>query len=216
MDHAFGLEIPETLTEACDPKRVALLVYDMQVGILSQLPEAGPTVHRVVQALEAARAVGVRVFFTRHLSLPNEAAGMFQLRQAKAWQQVATAEEVRPWFLRDSPGFQIAPEVAPLPSEVIMDKIAMSAFEGTFLSMALRDCGINAFAVVGFALEVGIEPTVRHGADLGFLPIVVTDACGGGNAAARQRSLDGLAFTGDALLTDAATLCAVFERQKPP
>ncbi len=36
MERAFGLEIPRTLEEVCDPKRKALLVYDMQVGILNQ------------------------------------------------------------------------------------------------------------------------------------------------------------------------------------
>ena len=72
----------------------------------------------------------------------------------------------------------------------------MSAFEGTFLNIALRDCGINAFAIVGVAMEIGIEPTVRHAADLGYIPIVVADACGAGNKEAAERSLDGLKFTG--------------------
>jgi biuret amidohydrolase len=35
MEHAFGLALPTTLEEVCDPKRVALVVYDMQVGILN-------------------------------------------------------------------------------------------------------------------------------------------------------------------------------------
>jgi hypothetical protein len=37
MEHAFGLDIPGTLGEVCNPKRIALLVYDMQVGIVSQI-----------------------------------------------------------------------------------------------------------------------------------------------------------------------------------
>lgn len=215
MNTFHGLDIPHTLEDACDPRRVALLVYDMQIGILSQLPDAAPTTDRVLQVLDAARAAGVRVFFTRHLSLPKEAAGVFQLRQAMAWQHVETADEVQPWFLRDAPGFQIIPEIVPRPSEVIVDKITMSAFEGTFLNIALRDCGIQAFIVVGFALEIGIEPTARHAADLGYIPIVAADACGGGNVQARQRSLDSLAFTGDALLTDTATLCGVLQKSAP-
>jgi nicotinamidase-related amidase len=75
---------------------------------------------------------------------------------------------VKPWFLRDSPSFQLVPELSPLPSEAIFDKITMSAFEGTPLDIALRDCGINAIAIVGVAMEIGIEPTVRHAADLGY------------------------------------------------
>ena len=61
--------------------------------------------------------------------------------------------------------------------------------------------------MVGAAIEVGIEPTVRHAADLGYIPLVVGDACGTGNREAAERSLAGLRFTGDALFTDTGTLC---------
>jgi nicotinamidase-related amidase len=109
-------------------------------------------------------------------------------------------------FLRGSPEFELVPELGPRDSEAVFDKLSLSAFEGTPLEFALRDCQINAFAIVGVAMEVGIEPTVRHGADRGLIPIVVSDACGAGNAAAAQRSLDALAFAGDAIMTDVATL----------
>jgi biuret amidohydrolase len=58
--------------------------------------------------------------------------------------------------LRDSPGFHLIPEMNPLPSEAIFDKITMSAFEGTPLDIALRDYRIEAFAIVGIAMEIGI------------------------------------------------------------
>ena len=120
-------------------------------------------------------------------------------------------DEVKPWFLRESPGFQLVPEMAPRPSEAIFDKIAMSAFEGTPLNMALRDCGISAFAIVGIAMEIGIEPTVRHGADLGYLPIVIKDACGFGHRDAAERSVSSLEFAGDALITDLTTFCSMLK-----
>jgi len=79
-------------------------------------------------------------------------------------------------------------------------------FEGTPLDIALRDCGIGAFAIVGVALEIGIEPTVRHATDLGYIPVVVTDACGSRDQAAAARSLATLAFASGSLQTDSATL----------
>ena len=214
MEYAFGLGIPQTLEEICKPQRLALLVYDMQVGIFSQLPkERGEKITaQVLKVLQAARAAGVRVFYCRHLSLPVEVAGVFQLRMAMAWQRVNKVSDVKPWFLRDAPGFQLIPELAPLRSEVIFDKITMSAFEGTLLNIALRDCGINAFAIVGVATEVGIEPTVRNGADLGYIPVIVTDACGAGNESAAQRSLASLEFAGDTVMTDVATICSLLQR----
>ena len=180
MKRAYGLSIPQTLEDVCDPQRIALLVYDMQVGILSQIKNGDKVTRQVLKVLTAARDARVRVFFSRHLSLPKELMGMFQFRMAMAWQRTDSPEQVDPWFLRDAPGFQIAPELNPNPSEGVFDKLTMSAFEGTWLDFALRDCGINAFIVVGVATEIGIEPTARHGADLGYIPVLVTDACGAG------------------------------------
>jgi nicotinamidase-related amidase len=213
VERAFGLEVPQTLEEACDPQRLALIVYDMQVGILRQIKDAAAIKTAVGRVLEAAREAGVRVFFLRHLSLPKELMGVFQLRMAMAWQRVTTIAAVEPWFLRDSPGFQLVPELAPRPSEAIFDKITMSAFEGTPLDIALRDCGVNAFVIVGVATEIGIEPTVRHGADLGYIPIVVTDACGAGHEEAGARALASLRYIGDAIVTDVAQICDVLRRK---
>jgi len=215
MQWAFGLNIPQTLDDICDPARLALIVYDMQVGIVKQIENGWQITDRVLQVLKAARNAGVRVVFTRHMSLPRELMGASQLRTAMAWQRVKSVDEVKPWFLRDSPGFHLIPEMDPLPSEAIFDKIAMSAFEGTPLNTALRDCGINAFAIVGIAMEIGIEPTVRQGADLGYVPLVVKDACGFGHCDAADRSIASLEFAGDALFTDADKFCAQFGRIVP-
>ena len=209
MERAYGLDIPESLEDAVDPRRLALVVYDMQVGILRQIRRADEVTANVLNVVEAARQAGVRTVFTRHMSLPNELAGVFQLRMAKAWQRVESASEVTPWFLRDTPGFELIPELAPLPSEAVLDKITMSAFEGTPLEILLRDCGITAFAIVGVATEIGIEPTVRHGADLGLIPIVVADACAGGDEEAGRRSLASMEFIGDAFIVDTDALCAL-------
>jgi biuret amidohydrolase len=152
------------------------------------------------------------VFFTRHMSLPRELMGAFQYRMAMAWQRVDDPAQVEPWFLCDSPGFAIVPELAPRPSEAIFDKLAMSAFEGTPLCFALRDCGVTAVAIAGIAMEIGIEPTARHAADLGIIPVVIADACGAGHADAAQRSCEALGFAGDALMTDTAAFCAALGR----
>src|SRR5262249_1587049 len=139
LEQVFQIDIPRALEDVCDPRRLALLVYDMQVGIAGQIDGADLIIAKVRQVLEAARAASVRVFFTRHMSLPTQVMGASQYRMAMAWQRVDDPERVVPWFLRDTPGFALVPELQPLPSEAIFDKLAMSAFEGTPLAFALRD-----------------------------------------------------------------------------
>jgi nicotinamidase-related amidase len=208
MKSAYGLEIPETVRELVNTRHCALIVYDMQVGIIRQIKDGAALTERVKQLLNVARTAGMRVFFTRHLSLPKQLMGAVQFRQAMAWQRVDDPEKVQPWFLRDTPGFQIVNELEPLPSEAVFDKLTMSAFEGTPLTMAFRDCGIQRFLIVGVAVEIGIDITCRHATDLGFMPMIVRDACGTGHQEAADRALLTLEFLGDTVLTDLATVSA--------
>ncbi len=198
-----GIVIPQTLAEYCDPRRMALVVYDMQVGICRQVTDAAAIVERTGMVLEAARSAGMRVAFTRHLSLPRAWMGATQLRTAMAWQK-SGPDNVEPWFLRDAEATAIVPELAPRADEAVFDKITMSAFDSTALGLALRDCGLGAIAIAGIAMEIGIEPTVRQATDNGLVALVIEDACGFGNRAARDRSMATLGYVGEALVTDVA------------
>ena len=216
MNAFHGLTIPKSLEELVSPQNTVLVVYDMQAGIVRQIANGREITNRVAQVLRAARSAGVRTFFTRHMSLPKPLMGAFQFRTAMAWQHVDSPEKVNPIFLRDSPAFQIVPELEPQAGEAIIDKITMSAFEGTFLGIALRDCGIRSFIIVGIAVEIGIEPTCRQASDLGFWPILVRDACGFGNEAAANHSIATLEHMGDTTITDVGTICALLGRAASP
>ena len=60
---------------------------------------------------------------------------------------------------------------------------------------------------MGVATEIGIEPTVRHGADLGFIPVIVRDACGVGDKEAGERALANLQHMGDAIIATTDEVC---------
>ncbi|MCQ8783416.1 cysteine hydrolase family protein [Mangrovibrevibacter kandeliae] len=211
-----GIELPSTLEEWCDPRRMALVVYDMQVGIVRQIKNADAIVEKVGAALEAARSVGMRVAYMRHVSLPLAWMGRTQLRTAMAWQRQRDPDAVSAWFLRDAPASQIVPELAPRAEDAVFDKLTMSAFDATPLAYALRDCGLSAVALAGIALEIGIEPTARQATDHGFVAAVLADACGFGNAAAAERSLATLGFIGEAIVTDTASFVDAVSRREAP
>lgn len=197
-----GLCIPTDLRDLCDPSKTALLVYDMQVGICSQIAERARILERCRVALTRARNVGMRIAFTRHFSCPKRWMGVSQVRTAMTWQRKDDPEAVLPSFLPASAAFEIVPELAPSADDLVLDKLSMSAFEGTALRYILNDCEIRAVAIVGIALEIGIEPTVRHATDLSFVPIVLADACGSGNAQAGARSLETMRFLGEAFISE--------------
>ena len=195
MQRAFGLDVPDTVAEMCRPGAVAVLVYDAQVGILPHVKDREALVDRIREVVDAARAASVPVFYVRHVSLPPTHLGVGALRTAMAWQRKDRAQDVTSAFPPGAAHTAIVDELAPVAGEPVFDKLGMSALVGTPLEAALRDRGVTTLILVGAVLEIGIEPTARHAADLGFLPVVVEDACGIVEPDAAQRSLDALDYS---------------------
>jgi nicotinamidase-related amidase len=206
---AFGLNVPENLNDVVRSSGCALIVYDMQAGIVPQISSGSEIQKQCVLLVNAARKAGMRIFYTRHFFLPPVAAGVAQLRRAMVWQRQEEPQETKCFIPQGSPGFQIVPELEPREGEVVVDKITMSAFEGTFLNLAMRDAGIDSFLIAGIALEIGIEPTVRQGLDLNYLPVVITDACGSRTDELKHRSLATLKETGEVFMTSTADIVRI-------
>jgi nicotinamidase-related amidase len=210
MQRAFGLDVPDSVAEMCRPAAAAVLVYDAQAGILPHVKDGEGLVDRIRQVLDAARAAGVPVFYCRHVSLPPTHLGVGALRTAMAWQRTERAADVVSPFPPDAAQTAIVDELAPAAGEPVFDKLGMSALVGTPLEAALRDRGITTLVLVGAVLEIGIEPTARHAADLGLLPVVVDDACGVVEPEAAQRSLASLDYSLLSYRATAAEVVAAF------
>lgn len=210
MQRAFGLDVPDTVAEMCRPGAAAVLVYDAQAGILPHVHDGEVLVGRIRQILDAARAADVPVFYCRHVSLPPTHLGVGALRTAMAWQRQDRADAVISPFPPDAVQTAIVDELAPASGEPVFDKLGMSALVGTPLEAALRDRGLTTLVLVGAVLEIGIEPTARHAADLGLLPVVVDDACGVVEPAAAERSLASLDYSMLTYRASTADIVAAF------
>jgi biuret amidohydrolase len=162
--------------------------------------------------VDAARAADVPVVHVRHVSVPPSHMGAAALRTAMAWQRVEQAADVQQAFPPDAPHAQLADDLAPKDGEPVFDKLGMSAFVGTPLEQVLGDRGVSALVLVGAVLEIGIEPTARHAADLGLLPVVVDDACGVVSPEAAARSLASLDYSLLTYRASTAEVVAAFGR----
>jgi nicotinamidase-related amidase len=210
VQRAFGLDVPDSVAEMCRPAAAGVLVYDAQVGILPHVKDGDVLVGRIREIVDVARAADVPVFYVRHVSLPPTHLGVGALRTAMAWQRKDRAQDVTTAFPPDATHTAIVDELAPVAGEPVFDKLGMSALVGTPLEAALRDRGITTLVLVGAVLEIGIEPTARHAADLGFLPVVVDDACGIVEPEAAQRSLDSLDYSLMSYRATTAEIVAAF------
>ena len=81
-------------------------------------------------------------------------------------------------------------ELKPDKDDLVLKKYTPSLFVGTTGEQLLRNRGVDALILTGVSTEVGVETTARHAACLGFIPIVVEDAVGGGDEQVHRYALE--------------------------
>lgn len=197
-----SVDSPETLPGWVMPwpsfevhwSRAALLVIDMQnygcnaacgVGqmIAEQYPDVAayyiPRVRAVIESarrlLDAFRRSQREVVFTRHGALLHDGRDMIARRQRR--DDDARDQTGRPTlWAKGSREHEVVEELAPLAHELVIDKNASSAFNGTGIDQLLRNMRIETLVMTGMATDMCVETTARDAADRGYNVIVVEDA----------------------------------------
>jgi nicotinamidase-related amidase len=129
--------------------RSALLVVDVQVGVVARAWERGRTVGNMALAVRRAREAGAPVIWVQHED-----------------------EELR----RGTPDWEWVPELVPLPGEPRVYKQYNSAFEETELPALLDRLGIGRIVLAGAATNWCIRATAYGALDRGFDLTLVGDA----------------------------------------
>ena len=80
-------------------------------------------------------------------------------------------------FTPDDPGAEIHPDLAPLPTDLVVARSRLGGFAGTDLELLLRANDIDGLVLCGIATSGAVLSTLRQAADLDFRLTVLTDGC---------------------------------------
>jgi len=153
------------------PSRTALLVMDVQVGIVTRYGDDAALLDRIAQAVRAARAAGMKVVFVR-VALREGYPDVSPSNKA-----MATIANGSRDFVETEPSTVIHPRLAPEACDIVVTKRRVSAFSGSDLDVVLRAAQVDTLVLAGIATSGVVLSTVRQAADLDFNLVVLGDAC---------------------------------------
>lgn len=179
MYELSGKRIPSTLAEIVEPRRTALLLWDMEYAIAPKAFNYSEIAAKLKDLAAHARRAGITVFYS--VQVPFDVAK----EEAPVWVRV----RMKRANLADPRGREIVAELKPEPSDIVFQKRRPDAFIGTDFDMVLRSRGIGTIVIGGVATEGGVEGTARTARNLGYEVVIVRDGVG-----SRSRELHELAL----------------------
>jgi nicotinamidase-related amidase len=148
----------------------ALLIMDVQQGIVERFAGDEGYLTRLGTAITAARAAGLGVIYVTVAFRPG-----YPEISARNKSFAAIAGTGR--FTVGDPGARVHPAIAPGLGDVIVTKRRVSAFAGSDLDVVLRASGTGHLVLAGIATSGVVLSTLRQAADLDYRLTVLADGC---------------------------------------
>lgn len=162
----------------------ALIVLDVQEGLLTRYGADGDYLTQVRATLHAARQAHVTVIFVRVGFRP----GFPEISTAnKMFAALAARGET---FFESSPATRVASALGRQDDEPIIVKKRVSAFAGSELELVLRAAGVDHLVLLGMATSGVVLSTVRDAADRDYQITVLADGCRDTDAEAHRVLLE--------------------------
>jgi nicotinamidase-related amidase len=163
------------MNDVATSSRDALLIMDVQQGIVQRFGDDQGLLGRLGTAIGAARAAGIPVIYV-------------VVRFRKGYPEVsarnrafATIRGAGVAMEESNPATAIHPAVAPLGGDIVVTKRRVSAFSGSDLDVVLRALQVDGLVLAGIATSGVVLSTLRAAADMDFRCTVLSDCCADGD-----------------------------------
>jgi len=152
-----------------DPRRIAIVVIDLQKGIVGfpgSPHSASSVIANAVALLDAARSAGAQPILVHVGRSPDGGDGL----------QITSDQPMRATGTLPPDWSELIPELNRQPNDIVILKRQWGAFYGTDLELQLRRRNLNTIVLCGIATEIGVESTARDAYERGFEQVFAEDA----------------------------------------
>lgn len=150
--------------------KTALLLLDIQKGIIGRLPNASSYVSGLSSTVQKARDASIQIihvttaFRQGYTDLHPRNPSRARIAESKS-------------YIEGSDSVQIHPAIPTSPSDICVVKKRVSAFSGSDLDLVLRSLGTESLVIAGVITSGAVLSTVRQAADLDYQVTVLRDLC---------------------------------------
>ncbi len=193
------------------PNRTALILQDLQNDVMidggafaaTGSPQHAREQNVVANAKALADACRAKNIMVIHVWMVLEPGHPYLSQNAPLYQGLKDENAL----VRGTWGVQPAQGLEAMSSDIVVEKMSMSAWETSRLESYLRHAGIDTIINCGAWTNMSVEHTARTGADKGFRIVLPEDACSTMNAQWHRASID-YAMTNVAEVTNTQAVIA--------